>query len=122
MDKVRGKMKCVSQLQKNNPNCCRKIFRNCDGCLTCNSMWYEYVYEKCCNGKGHCKCRVNRWTGKPCVDGVIDMVECKKDTIVKSDKSNSDLFIRKTPPEVATKTANRYYGTHIPIHQDSIVL
>jgi len=60
----------LSRSQNQNPLCCRKIFRNCDGCLTCNSENYEYVRTKCIDGYGHCKCRVNRWTGKTDIDGI----------------------------------------------------
>ena len=56
--------------QTQTPDCCRKIFRDSDGFLTCNSFNYEYVREKCMYGKGECKCRVNRWTGKKCPEGV----------------------------------------------------
>ena len=57
-------MKHITQSQKQYPYCCRKIFCDCDGILTCNSLNYEYVRDKCLEGKGRCLCRVNRWTGE----------------------------------------------------------
>ena len=52
------------------PNCCRKLFRDCDGILACRSMYSEYERDKCINGKGYCEDRINRYNGKPDVDGV----------------------------------------------------
>jgi len=58
--------------RRHYPNACRKVFRNCDGWLTCSSHNYEYVRDKCCYGKGRCLCRVNKWTGKKQEDGVAN--------------------------------------------------
>jgi hypothetical protein len=56
-------------MREKYPEYCRRVFRNCDGCLSCN--WQgagvgegDYDSEKCIRGKGICFGRVNRWTGK----------------------------------------------------------
>lgn len=54
------------------PNCCRKLFINCDDILSCGAPLFEedVTTEMCCEGKGYCEFRINRWTGKECQEGV----------------------------------------------------
>ena len=57
--------------KKQYPNCCRKLFINCDDILSCSAPFGEDVTEEmCCEGKGYCEFRINRWTGKETPEGV----------------------------------------------------
>ena len=54
-----------------NPRKCRKLFVNCDGCLSCIAPFADDVTkEKCILGEGPCEFRIIAATGKGDPDGI----------------------------------------------------
>ena len=56
---------------ENNTRSCRKLFYNCDGCLSCIAPFADDINEKkCIGGIGYCEFRINNDTGKADPEGV----------------------------------------------------
>ena len=54
------------------PNCCRRLFTNCDDIISCDAPFGDDVTEEMCfEGKYFCEFRINRWNGKECPEGII---------------------------------------------------
>jgi len=59
------------EMKEINVRSCRKLFINCDDCISCIAPFADDVSkEKCFSGVGYCEFRINNVTGRADPEGV----------------------------------------------------